>query len=78
MMGGREIQNLSSAQDEGQVIIEVREAIASLQLLQHEALINARHLGLMKQSTNLFHTLLLRLPSVACHPLQLHLFSTCN
>jgi hypothetical protein len=34
-MGGREIQNLSSAQDEGQVIIEVREAIASLQPLQH-------------------------------------------
>jgi hypothetical protein len=66
---GSQNSDLSSAQDEGKIIIEIREAIASLQLLPDSILIAAGHLGLKKQSTNLLHALLLRLPCmVICHP----------
>jgi hypothetical protein len=66
---GSQNSDLSSAQDEGKIIIEIREAIASLQLLPDSILIAAGHLGLKKQSTNLLHALLLRLPCVViCHP----------
>jgi hypothetical protein len=66
---GSRNSDLSSAQDEGKIIIEIREAIASLQLLPDSILIAAGHLGLKKQSTNLLHALLLRLPCVViCHP----------
>jgi hypothetical protein len=66
---GSQNSDLSSAQDEGKIIIEIREAIASLQLLPDPILIAAGHLGLKKQSTNLLHALLLRLPCVViCHP----------